>query len=140
MNQILTEMGAKEIFLIIGATNRPGINVTLSHHRSNVSYSDCFCIDLIDPAILRAGRLHQLVYIPLPDEMSREAILRACLRNSPVAMDVDFTKIAKETHGYSGADLSKVCQCAVELAIRQTIDAEIRRERERAAGQAMDVS
>jgi transitional endoplasmic reticulum ATPase len=89
---------------------------------------------------LRAGRLHQLVYIPLPDEMSREAILRACLRNSPVAMDVDFTKIARETHGYSGADLSKVCQCAVELAIRQTIDAEIRRERERAAGQAMDVS
>jgi SpoVK/Ycf46/Vps4 family AAA+-type ATPase len=72
--------------------------------------------------------------------MSREAILRACLRNSPVAMDVDFTKIARETHGYSGADLSKVCQCAVELAIRQTIDAEIRRERERAAGQAMDVS
>lgn len=42
--------------------------------------------DIIDPAILRPGRLDQLIYIPLPDERSREAILKANLRKSPVAM------------------------------------------------------
>lgn len=41
--------------------------------------------DIIDPAILRPGRLDQLIYIPLPDEKSREAILKANLRKSPVA-------------------------------------------------------
>lgn len=57
-------MGAKKNVFIIGATNRP---------------------DIIDPAILRPGRLDQLIYIPLPDEKSREAIFRANLRKSPVA-------------------------------------------------------
>jgi transitional endoplasmic reticulum ATPase len=99
-----------------------------------------FSPDIIDPAILRPGRLDQLIYIPLPDEKSREAIFRAGLRKSPVAKDVDLIYIAKVTHGYSGADLTEVCQRAVKLAIRQSIEAEIRRERERAAGQAMDVS
>lgn len=44
-----------------------------------------FLIDIIDPAILRPGRLDQLIYIPLPDEKSREAIFKANLRKSPVA-------------------------------------------------------
>lgn len=44
-----------------------------------------FYSDIIDPAILRPGRLDQLIYIPLPDEKSREAILKANLRKSPVA-------------------------------------------------------
>ena len=57
-------MGAKKNVFIIGATNRP---------------------DIIDPAILRPGRLDQLIYIPLPDEKSRISILKACLRKSPVA-------------------------------------------------------
>jgi SpoVK/Ycf46/Vps4 family AAA+-type ATPase len=163
INQILTEMdgmGAKKNVFIIGATNRP---------------------DIIDPAILRPGRLDQLIYIPLPDEKSREAIFKANLRKSPVAkvsshwllfvlfpacwtnavvacsisllchinlyydvsaQDVDMGYIAKVTHGYSGADLTEVCQRACKLAIRQNIEAEIRRERERANNQnlAMDVS
>jgi transitional endoplasmic reticulum ATPase len=56
--------------------------------------------------------------------------------------DVDMSYIAKVTHGYSGADLTEVCQRACKLAIRQSIEAEIRRERERANNQnlAMDVS
>jgi len=56
--------------------------------------------------------------------------------------DVDMTYIAKVTHGYSGADLTEICQRACKLAIRQSIEAEIRRERERANNQtlAMDVS
>lgn len=114
INQILTEMdgmGAKKNVFIIGATNRP---------------------DIIDPAILRPGRLDQLIYIPLPDEKSREAIFKANLRKSPVARDVDLVYIAKVTHGFSGADLTEICQRACKLAIRQSIETEIRRERERA--------
>nr|CAD7262800.1 unnamed protein product [Timema shepardi] len=122
INQILTEMdgmGAKKNVFIIGATNRP---------------------DIIDPAILRPGRLDQLIYIPLPDEKSRESIFKAGLRKSPIAKDVDLVYIAKVTHGYSGADLTEICQRACKLAIRQSIEAEIRRERERANNQnlAMD--
>ena len=67
INQILTEMdgmGAKKNVFIIGATNRP---------------------DIIDGAIMRPGRLDQLIYIPLPDEASRISILKSCLRKSPVA-------------------------------------------------------
>merc|ERR1712228_532671 len=66
INQILTEMdgmGSKKNVFIIGATNRP---------------------DIIDPAILRPGRLDQLIYIPLPDDGSRMAILKSNLRKSPV--------------------------------------------------------
>lgn len=98
--------------------------------------------DIIDPAILRPGRLDQLIYIPLPDEKSREAIFRANLRKSPVAKEVDLGYIAKVTHGFSGADLTEICQRACKLAIRQSIEAEIRRERERATNPnlAMDVS
>ncbi|XP_071454734.1 transitional endoplasmic reticulum ATPase TER94 [Hetaerina americana] len=115
INQILTEMdgmGTKKNVFIIGATNRP---------------------DIIDAAILRPGRLDQLIYIPLPDEKSREAIFRANLRKSPVSKDVDLSYIAKVTHGFSGADLTELCQRACKLAIRQAIEAEIRRERERAS-------
>ncbi|KAI5709131.1 hypothetical protein M8J76_010927 [Diaphorina citri] len=116
INQILTEMdgmGAKKNVFIIGATNRP---------------------DIIDPAILRPGRLDQLIYIPLPDEKSREAIFRSNLRKSPVAPDVDLNYIAKVTNGFSGADLTEICQRACKLAIRQSIETEIRREREKLAG------
>lgn len=134
-------MGAKKNVFIIGATNRPGINSVLFF-----SYSPSICTlivtDIIDPAILRPGRLDQLIYIPLPDEKSREAIFRANLRKSPVAKEVDLGYIAKVTHGFSGADLTEICQRACKLAIRQSIEAEIRRERERATNPnlAMDVS
>lgn len=78
----------------------------------------------------------------MPDEKSREAIFRANLRKSPVAKEVDLGYIAKVTHGFSGADLTEICQRACKLAIRQSIEAEIRRERERATNPnlAMDVS
>merc|ERR1719408_739777 len=71
INQVLTEMdgvGSKKNVFIIGATNRP---------------------DIIDPAIMRPGRLDQLLYIPLPDEPSRMSILKANLKKSPIAPDVD---------------------------------------------------
>merc|ERR1711950_137011 len=84
INQILTEMdgmGSKKNVFIIGATNRP---------------------DIIDSAIMRPGRLDQLIYIPLPDDGSRIAILKANLRKSPVAKDVDLPFLAKMTKGFSG--------------------------------------
>jgi len=113
LNQILTEMdgmNAKKNVFIIGATNRP---------------------DQIDPALLRPGRLDQLIYIPLPDEKSRLSILNAALRKSPVAHDVDLGFLARNTHGFSGADLTEICQRAAKLAIRESIEADIRKARER---------
>ncbi|KAG8041766.1 hypothetical protein G9C98_007070 [Cotesia typhae] len=117
INQILTEMdgmGAKKNVFIIGATNRP---------------------DIIDPAILRPGRLDQLIYIPLPDKPSREAILKANLRKSPVASDVDLSFLAEATRGFSGADLTEICQRACKLAIRECIEIDTRREKECAEAQ-----
>ncbi|XP_022087240.1 transitional endoplasmic reticulum ATPase [Acanthaster planci] len=121
INQVLTEMdgmSAKKNVFIIGATNRP---------------------DIVDPAILRPGRLDQLIYIPLPDEPSRVSILKANLRKSPVSADVDMVYLAKVTHGFSGADLTEICQRACKLAIRQSIEEDIRRQRERADNPDLDM-
>jgi transitional endoplasmic reticulum ATPase len=112
INQILTEMDgmtAKKNVFIIGATNRP---------------------DIIDPAILRPGRLDQLIYIPLPDLPSRIAILKAALRNSPIAKDVDLEYIGKKTPGFSGADLTEICQRSCKLAIRESIEKDIQFRKE----------
>merc|ERR1712176_318542 len=103
MNQLLTEMdgmGAKKSVFIIGATNRP---------------------DIIDTALMRPGRLDQLIYIPLPDFDARLGILKATLRKSPVAKDVDLNYLAQKTEKYSGADLTEICQRAAKLAIRESI-------------------
>merc|ERR1719318_2329544 len=121
INQILTEMdgtGAKKNVFIIGATNRP---------------------DIIDSAILRPGRLDQLIYIPLPDEASRISILTANLRKTPVSQTVDLNYLAKVTHGFSGADLTEICQRACKLAIRESIEKDIQRERQREANPADDM-
>ncbi|XP_033962138.1 transitional endoplasmic reticulum ATPase [Pseudochaenichthys georgianus] len=113
INQILTEMDGmsdKKNVFIIGATNRP---------------------DIIDSAILRPGRLDQLIYIPLPDKASRTAILNANLRKSPIAKDVNLDFLSGITEGFSGADLTEICQRACKMAIREAIEAEIKAERER---------
>lgn len=117
-------VGAKKNVFIIGATNRP---------------------DQLDPALLRPGRLDQLIYIPLPDEPSRISILKATLKKSPVAPNVDLGFLAKSTHGFSGADLTEICQRASKLAIRESIEFDMRREREKrekeaAAAEAGDVA
>ena len=113
LNQILTEMdgmNAKKNVFIIGATNRP---------------------DQIDPALLRPGRLDQLIFIPLPDRPSCLFILKAAFSKSPAAPNVDLDFLAKNTHGFSGADLTEICQRAAKLAIRQSIEADIRKAREK---------
>jgi len=106
MNQLLTEMdgiGAKKNLFIIGATNRP---------------------DILDEALLRPGRLDQLIYIPLPDKPSRSSIINAILRKSPIAPDVHLDYLAQLTDGFSGADITEMCQRSAKSAIRDSISHE----------------
>lgn len=110
VNQLLTEMdgmNAKKNVFVIGATNRP---------------------DQIDPAILRPGRLDQLIYVPLPDETGRLSILTAQLRNTPLEPGLDLKTIAQATQGFSGADLSYIVQRAAKFAIKDSIEAQRRAE------------
>ena len=103
INQILTEIdgvGARKNVFVIGATNRP---------------------DILDPAVIRPGRLDQLIYIPLPDLQSRVAIFKAALRKAPLDPEVDIEVLARSTHGFSGADISEICTTASKLAIREAI-------------------
>merc|ERR1719456_1597040 len=106
MNQLLTEIdgvGAKKNVFFIGATNRP---------------------ELLDEALLRPGRLDQLIYIPLPDLPARQSILDATLRKTPVAPNVPIPFIAQKTDGFSGADLAELCQRAAKAAVRDAIAAD----------------
>lgn len=109
MNQLLTEMdgvGAKKNVFFIGATNRP---------------------DILDEALIRPGRLDQLIYIPLPDMPSRSSIFKAVLRKTPIAPNVSLEFLASLTEGFSGADVTELCQRATKSAIREAIEAEEQR-------------
>lgn len=104
LNQLLTEIdgvGAKKNVFVIGATNRP---------------------DTIDPALIRGGRLDQMIYIGQPDFEGRIGVLRAQTRKSKLAKDVDLTQIAAVTAGYSGADLGEICQKAVRISLKNNVD------------------
>ncbi|EZG70845.1 putative cell division protein 48 [Gregarina niphandrodes] len=106
MNQLLTEIdgvGVKKNIFFIGATNRP---------------------ELLDEALLRPGRLDQLIYIPLPDFPARLSILQALTRKTPVAPDVSLHFVAQKTEGFSGADLAELIQNAAKGAVRDAINAE----------------
>lgn len=117
INQILTEIdgvGSKKSVFVIGATNRP---------------------DILDNAITRPGRLDQLIYIPLPDYGSRLSIFKANLRKSPIDEEVNLDQLAKATEGFSGADITEICQRAAKNAIRESVNAEIERKRRIEAGE-----
>uniref|UniRef100_A0AC35F3G2 ATPase AAA-type core domain-containing protein n=1 Tax=Panagrolaimus sp. PS1159 TaxID=55785 RepID=A0AC35F3G2_9BILA len=68
-------------------------------------------------AILCPGSLDQLIYIPLPDELSRHQIFKANLRKTFIAADLDFRFLAKSTVGFSGADITEICQRTGRLVI-----------------------
>jgi len=113
INQILTEMdgmGKKKNVFIIGATNRP---------------------EIMDTAIMRPGRLDQIIEIPLPDLPARMSILKACCRKSPVAKDVNLEFIGEYCDGYSGADLAEICKRAAKFAISESISADIKKQKEK---------
>lgn len=103
MNQLLTEMDgvtAQKLVFFIGATNRP---------------------DILDPAMMRPGRLDSLIYIGLPDFDARVSVFKACMRKTPCDPDVDWEFFADRTEGFSGADISGVCKAAARSAIRGCI-------------------
>lgn len=111
LNQLLTEMDGmnqKKNVFVIGATNRP---------------------DKLDNALMRPGRLDQLVYIPLPDAESRYSILKAKLKKTPIHEDIDLKQMGYSLDGFSGADLAEICQKAAKLAIRESIEYELVHQR-----------
>ncbi|GEL17071.1 AAA family ATPase [Pseudonocardia asaccharolytica] len=102
---LLTELDGAEPLrdvIVVGATNRP---------------------ELIDPALLRPGRLERLVYVPPPDAAARGEILRAAGRNTPLAAEVDLDALAAELDGYSAADCAAVLREAALTAMRESLDA-----------------
>lgn len=101
LNQILVEMDGfdtHESVIVMSSTNRP---------------------DVLDPALLRPGRFDRRVHIDLPDKADRLAILKVHTRNKPLAPDVDLVIVAKQTAGFSGADLKNVANEAAILAARE---------------------
>ncbi len=103
VSQLLTELdGLEELedVVVVATTNRP---------------------DLIDPALLRPGRLDRHVHVPVPDEDARRAIFAVHTREKPLADDVDLDELASETEGYVGADIEAVCREASMAATRQFI-------------------
>ena len=100
LNQLLVEMD--------GFADNAGIIVIAATNRD----------DVLDPALLRAGRFDRRITVDLPDKEGREAILKVHARNKVIAPDVDFGNIAKRTVGFSGADLANVLNEAAILAVR----------------------
>merc|ERR1719453_635692 len=106
MNQLLTEIdgvGVKKNVFFVGATNRP---------------------ELLDEALLRPGRDGQVIYIPLPDLPARQNILESTLKKSPVAPNVPLWFLSQKTEGFSGADMTELCQLAAKAAVRDLIATE----------------
>jgi transitional endoplasmic reticulum ATPase len=102
---LLTELdGAQPLrdVIVVGATNRP---------------------ELIDPALLRPGRLERLIYVPPPDAAARADILRAAGRNTPLAPDVDLAALGADLEGYSAADCAAVLREAALTAMRESLTA-----------------
>ena len=88
--------------VVLGATNRP---------------------ELVDPALLRPGRLERLIYVPPPDANARTAILTSSSRNTPLADDVDLAEVAGSLEGYSAADCAALLREAALTAMRESLDA-----------------
>ncbi|UCH37528.1 MAG: CDC48 family AAA ATPase [Candidatus Bathyarchaeota archaeon] len=102
ISQLLTEMDGLETLqnvVVIAATNRP---------------------DILDPGVLRPGRFDRLIYVPAPDEASRQQIFKIHTKNIPLADDVDLTFLSRETKGYSGADIQALCTEAAMNTVRRS--------------------
>ncbi len=102
VNQLLTELDGVESLkdvVFIGATNRP---------------------DLIDPGLLRPGRLDKVIHVPSPDEEARLAILKVHSRSVPLSKDISLEELAKKTKGFSGADLEGLIREAALFALEES--------------------
>ena len=101
LNQILVEMDGFESntnIIVLAATNRP---------------------DILDPALLRPGRFDRRVVLDLPDVVGRQAILKVHSAGKPLGSEINLETLAKETPGFSGADLSNLINEAALLAARK---------------------
>ena len=119
LNQILVEMDGfdeRTNVIVIAATNRP---------------------DVLDPALLRPGRFDRRVILDLPDVKGREAILRVHLQGKPTLPNVDVQTLAKQTHGFSGADLANLVNEGAILAARQDRDSTSMEDLEEAIDRVM---
>ena len=119
LNQLLVEMDGfdtREGIIVIAATNRP---------------------DVLDPALLRPGRFDRQIVIDKPDVKGREAILKVHARNVVLDKDVDLNIIARETPGFSGADLANLVNEAALLAARRGKNAVSMQELEEAIERVM---
>jgi len=76
-------------------------------------------LDLVDPAVLAAGRFDLVLELPMPDQAAREVIFDIGLRKKPLASGVDVKELARRTEGLSGADIAFVCRKASMLALRE---------------------
>ncbi|MBW9223048.1 CDC48 family AAA ATPase [Methanothermococcus sp. SCGC AD-155-E23] len=106
VNQLLTELDGLEEpkdVVVIAATNRP---------------------DILDPALLRPGRLDRVLLVPLPDKKARLEIFKVHTKKMPLAEDVDLEKLAEKTEGYTGADIEAICREAAMIALRENINAD----------------
>ena len=104
ISQFLTELdGIEELkgIVVLAATNR---------------------LDIIDPALLRAGRFDFLLELPIPDEETRLEIFKVHTRGKPLAPDIDLKSLAKATEGLVGSDIESVCRKASMMAIREFIE------------------
>ncbi|MBR7142932.1 MAG: ATP-dependent zinc metalloprotease FtsH [Clostridia bacterium] len=104
LNQLLVEMdgfGVNEGVIVIAATNRH---------------------DILDPALLRAGRFDRQVAVEPPDMKGREEVLQVHAKGKPLAEDVKLGEIAKSTTGFTGADLENLLNEAALLAVRRGLD------------------
>ena len=102
---LLTELDGVEPLrdvIVVGATNRP---------------------ELLDPALLRPGRLERVIYVPPPDADARAEILRSAARNMPLAADVDLAALVTELDGYSAADCAGLVREAALTAMRESLSA-----------------
>lgn len=102
---LLTELDGVEPMrdvVVLGATNRP---------------------DLVDPALLRPGRLERQVYVPPPDAEARALILRAASKNTPLTRDVDLAEFGSTLESYSAADCAAVIREAALTAMRESLEA-----------------
>ena len=101
LNQLLTEMdgfGTNSGVIVLAATNRA---------------------DILDKALMRAGRFDRQIYVELPDLIGRKEIFEVHMRNLKLAADVDREFLAKQTPGFSGADIANVCNEAALMAARK---------------------
>ena len=101
-NQLLTEMdgfGTNSGIIVLAATNR---------------------VDILDKALLRAGRFDRQIYVDLPDLNDRKEIFMVHLRDVKIAPDVDVDLLSRQTPGFSGADIANVCNEAALIAARHS--------------------